>query len=565
MMFALRMFLIVVGALFIWEAVPSTRWTWDISPNIQTGLWKTCSCNKVDREDCRTDYSELQKSYFRTKYNCTEDPDGCRGGSPYAQERSNNHQFQFVFKKLRGGVNLTNITVPDRNANQGMPQFTPEQWNDVWSQEGIYEKDEDECRQYLGTGAIALITYIFAFLGFILSCFSLAAGKNTLITFPVVVCVVMTGIWGLIASVMFSDLLGKDQDRFPLGHQFSVFTVSWIVFFCVGISGAVDMRNPNASSTIAAVRSAAFATALVGFAYSFGNDWFVQDQQALIAPMGGFQWTIKAGTFFIAPASHAPYINEDSLLEYSLAGRNFDGDREKARYCDYTSTDADLRLRNNQSDLSHLVGNRNPYAGEATTVTRRERNYPRVTGESRNAETTRNHYPNQCLLSPRPTYVRGEHVIGLFNECQCKETTSLTCTLFGSYWPMFNGRTQNCNTFQVARAMVLIAALLAWLAIVASSIMVGEFRSVEIFQLSNNLCFIVALLGFIASILYGGVIYPVGSLSSDFALFLAGWWLILFGGIIGLTLTSQIRDVDGSAKVVPMVSIEPQPDRKSVV
>eukprot|EP00300_Choanocystis_sp_HF-7_P005228 c13963_g1_i2.p1 GENE.c13963_g1_i2~~c13963_g1_i2.p1 ORF type:complete len:569 (-),score=-30.65 c13963_g1_i2:36-1742(-) len=551
--FAIRLFLIIVGTLFIWEAVPSTRWTYDLSPNIQTGLWKTCSCNKVDRSNCRTEYSELQNSYFKSKYNCTQS--NCANEDAYQAEKNNNAQFQYLFKNLKGGVNISNITT-FHNHRHGMPKYSPDQWENIWTNSSIYEKDSEKCRQYYGSGAISLITYLFAFFGFLIACLGIAAGKTNFVTIPVILCAIMTGIWGLITTVMFSDLLGKNQDRYPLGHQFSVFTVSWILYFIVGISALIDRNKANPNSTIAAGRAIAFCLALVGFAYGMGNDWFVQDQQALIAPMGGFQWTVKAGSFFIAPAEHAPYITTDSLLEYTLIdGRNFDGDRSKARYCDYSSSDPQYRLINNASsdNLEYLIGNRNHPTGA-----RRSKNYPKISGESRYAETTRNHYNNQCLLSGRPTYVRGEHVIGLFNECQCKKTTSLTCTPFGSYWPMFNGRTQNCNIFNVARALVLLAGLFSILSIITASIMVGDLRRFELHKLSTNFSLLTALVGFIASVLYGAVLFDVDKLAQDFALFLAGWWLVFFGALIALSQDSSFRD-GGASKVVPMVAITPQP------
>lgn len=124
--------------------------------------------------------------------------------------------------------------------------------------------------------------------------------------------------------------------------------------------------------------------------------------------------------------------------------------------------------------------------------------------------------------------------------------------MFGSYWPMFNGRDQKCNTFNVARAMILMVGVMSFLALVLSSVLIGGLRRVNLHLVSNNLCMLVFLLGLISSILYGAVIYPVGRLSADFALYLAGWWLVFFAGIVGIPITSYYGDVENAGKIIPL-------------
>jgi len=298
------------------------------------------------------------------------------------------------------------------------------------------------------------------------------------------------------------------------------------------------------SENASAIRSALFVSALVGFAYSMGNDWQVTDNQYLVAPLGGFQWTVKGNSFFIAPAVHAGYINDDSLLHL----HNRDNERSDF-YCNET-----VSLVNPDADLSHLAGNRNPtFTGIGEETARRLRDAPReVTGRQENAPLNHNHYNNQCLLHALPTVVRGQESIGLYKRCYCKETTSLTCSLFGSYWPLFNGRDQKCNTFNVARAMVLLVGIMSFVSLLLSSVLIGGLRRVNFHLISNNLCMLVFLLGLISSILYGAVLYPVNKLGADFALYLAGWWLVFFAGIVGIPVTSYYGDVENAGKIIPL-------------
>lgn len=543
---ALRLFLLIVGTLFIWEAVPSTRWTYDLSPNMQTGLWKSCSCNMVKRnpDNCNVEYSYLQGSYFYEKYGCDENRTNCRGGTDFDREWKNNKQFQHLFRKRIGGNQSFELDPKNHHKEHGAPQWTQEEWDTILTKERVYEADKDQCERYLATGPIALISYIFAFIAFLLVIRNIAANKVPVMDAGVHICVIMTGIWGLITTVIFGELFARSEGHAPLGHQFAVFTIAWILFFVVGITGLSDSRkNVTVSENTSAIRSALFVAALVGFAYSMGNDWSVVDNQYLIAPLGGFQWTIKGNSFFIAPAEHAGYINDDALLR--LHNRD---DERKAVYCNET-----VKLRNPEADLSHLTGDKNAETVQGDFLKRRLRDAPRsVTGRQENANNTRNHYPNQCLLPARPTIVRGHEAVGLWKRCYCKETTSLSCTMFGSYWPMFNGRDQKCNTFNVARAMILMVGVMSFLALVLSSVLIGGLRRVNLHLVSNNLCMLVFLLGLISSILYGAVIYPVGRLSADFALYLAGWWLVFFAGIVGIPITSYYGDVENAGKIIPL-------------
>lgn len=512
----------------------------------------------MQRQKCAAEFSYLQGSYFWTKYNCSGQPQNCTSGSDYDKEQRHYHQFQWLFKERK------NHTHRPHHHHHGDP-LSPDEAPLI--NQTIYDRSSKDCREYLGTGAIALISYIFAFLAFLLVIKNVASNKLPIMDGGVYVCTIMTGIWGLIATAMFGDLFGRSEGHFPLGHQFAIFTTSWILFFIVGVTGVRDAKDGFVTETAAATRSALFVAALVGFAYAMGNDWYVHDNQDLIVPLGGFQWTLKTGRFFIAPASHANFINNDTLLHYA---QNKDSNNNHAVWCDdedpllpNTSVPADAtHLRNPDSDLAHLAGQKNKATsggpggvGRRSGGDRKGKVYDDVSDHPKNEQHTRNHYPNQCLLPARPTVVRGMHNIGLWKECYCKRTTSLTCNLFGSSWAMLNGRDMACSEFNVARAMILMVGIFSFLALMLSSMLIGGMRRVNVHIISNNLCMLSGLLGLISSILFGAVVYDVKKLSADFALYLAGWWLVFLAGCIGVPVTAYYEEVQNTGKVIPMQAI----------
>jgi len=103
-----------------------------------------------------------------------------------------------------------------------------------------------------------------------------------------------------------------------------------------------------------------------------------------------------------------------------------------------------------------------------------------------------------------------------------------------------------------------ITGILSLWALVLSSALIGGLRRPEAHITSNTLCFLASITGFICSILFGAVLYPVSDLSQDFAIFLAGWWLIFFAAIIGLGVTSYYTNAQNEIKVTPMVPIAQQ-------
>jgi len=392
---------------------------------------------------------------------------------------------------------------------------------------------------------------------------NVASNKLPIMDGGVYVCTIMTGIWGLIATAMFGDLFGRSEGHFPLGHQFAIFTTAWILFLVVGVTGIAGKKSNGSTNSDGsgdgALRAWLFVAALVGYAYAMGNDWYVHDQQDLIAPMGGFQWTIKAGTFFIEPAKNSPYVTQGALEHFI----DKQGRHKFVNWCDTTdpiwhneSAPADAtHLKNPNANLQHLVGNQNLQLQDSDGVRRHSshHNHRAVTDRPDHYTTNRNHYPDQCYLPARPTMVRGEHVVGLWSQCYCKDTTALTCRLFGSYWPMLNGRTQSCNVFNVARAMILIVGILAFIALGLASMLIGNLRRPSLHALSNKLCWIVTVLGLISSVLFGAVLYDVKKLSADFALYLCGWWLIFFAALLGHATASHYADQD--TKIIPMTQL----------
>jgi len=146
--------------------------------------------------------------------------------------------------------------------------------------------------------------------------------------------------------------------------------------------------------------------------------------------------------------------------------------------------------------------------------------------------------------------------IGLWATCYCKNTLSTQCRMFGSDYIMFNNKQKKCDTFNVARAMILIVGILALIALIVSSALIGGLRRVQLHALSNVLCLLTSVLGLISSILIG-VLYDVNNLGRDYAIYLAGWILVFFAFCIGGPVTSYYKEVESAGQVVPLQPMAP--------
>ena len=120
---------------------------------------------------------------------------------------------------------------------------------------------------------------------------------------------------------------------------------------------------------------------------------------------------------------------------------------------------------------------------------------------------------------------------------------------------MFQGSQHKCDRFNVARACVLISGIFSLGSLVLASALIGGLRKVSLHVTSNTLAFLSAFIGFIASVLIGAVLYDVKDLGRDYAIFLAGWWLVFMAGCLGGPVTAYYRESENLGKVTPMVPI----------
>lgn len=488
---ALRLFLLIVGVLFIWNSIPSHRWTKNVANggnrvnNIETGPWTTCSCVDNKFNDCIEDYTNLEYEVFSVS----------NGGGDKRKDgkdlRKKDKPYMWMFHNVEG-KNTNVFTAYTNNATSSI------------------KLDDDECNQYNATGAIALISYIFAFLAVLLMVRNISSNKIPVLDGAVFGCILMSGCWGLIATCMFGDLYGHAQ--YPFGYHFGLFTFAWICFIVVGFTGCSDMRKgANASEGTSAARSAILVCALTAFAFSMGTNWYVVDQIKVYAPLQGNNWTIKTGNFFIENPWNLQRALESNGLESDVLFRSLE--------------------QTFNIDLCSLANSRKK--------------------DGNNKKDKK----GECFQDPEIGAVNGFKEIGLWSTCYCKNTLTTECTLFGSHEIMFSGQTDDCDNFNVARACILIAGILSLFALVLSSSLIGGLRRPAAHITSNTLCYLAGFVGFIASILYGAVLYDVDYLGRDYAIFMAGWILVFISGVLGNAVTAYYNEVAEAGKVQPMVPV----------
>jgi hypothetical protein len=381
------------------------------------------------------------------------------------------------------------------------------------------KKDSQRCDQYNGSGAIALISYIFAFFAVIVIIKNIAGNVLPVLNGPVFGLIILSGIFGLIATCMFGDLYG--HENYPFGYHFGLFTTAWVLLLFVGLTGMSDFRkNVRPSETTSAIRAGLLVIALTAFAFSMGNNWYNHDQQELLAPLGGRDWTIKSQTFFIEPYTElGQWSSTREVIAENFRNLNH---KDGIVYCN--DTDYDVPSEDGGDD------------GGDSLMRKKNNN------NKKDKKT--------CYSSPDVSIVTGFVEIGLWNTCYCKNTLSLECSIFGSDFIMFNNKQKKCDTFNVARAMVLMVGILSLGALVLSSALLGGLRKVNLHLLSNTLCLLTSVLGLISTILYG-VLYEVDDLGRDFAIYLAGWWLVFLAAVLGAPVTSYYTEVQNAGQIQP--------------
>jgi len=506
---ALRLFFLLVGVLFIWNSIPSHRWTKNVASDIQTGLWTTCSCTDNGFKDCNRAFTELEKASFRVQYADEKDIDVAKvTNEDTKKERDDQEQYLFTNK------------------------------------DGT-KKDSQSCDQYNGSGAIALISYIFAFLAVLVVIKNIAGNVLPVLNGAVFGLIILSGIFGLIATCMFGDLYG--HENYPFGYHFGLFTTAWVLFLFVGLTGMSDLnKGAKASETTSAVRAALLVLALTAFAFSMGNNWYVHDQQSLIVPSGDRDWTIKDGTFFIEPVSERGWasVQKDVIAD---AFRHLNKNKG-ITYCNPIVPPA------SESPIPTVSESSSQSFSVSAVPARRNANFEnRESQESRKNHNNggKNNHKDDCVTDPNPHVVQGTYELGLWENCLCKNTLSTQCSLFGSYDIMFNNKQKKCDTFNVSRAMILMVGILSLMALVLSSALLGGLRKVELHTLSNTLCALASVLGLISTILFG-VLYSVDDLGRDFAIYLAGWWLVFFAAVLGGPVTGYYREVQNAGQVAPI-------------
>jgi len=363
------------------------------------------------------------------------------------------------------------------------------------------KKDNGQCDQYNASGAIAFISYILAFLAVLMMVKNVSANKVPVVDGGVFGLILFAGVMGLITTVMIGDLFGHANSS--LGYHFGLFTFAWCCFVVVGFTG---MRaNMGASQAQAAI----LVIALAAYAFSMGNNWYVRDQQKLYVPLNK-DWNIKAGTFFIEPAIFGYIFSSVTKEELEVA----------------------MKETFNVDNIGECDSSNKGCVAD----------------------------PTISATAPFFPAVDGFLEVGLWNTCHCKNTLSVECSIFGSEEIMFNGQTDDCNNFNVARALILITGILALFSLVLASALIGGLRKANLHRTSNSLAILSAFTGFIASILYGAVMYDVDDLGRDYAIFMAGWILCFIAGMIGFAVTSYYQEVENQAKVSPLV---PQPQTQA--
>lgn len=500
---ALRLFFLLVGVLFIWNSIPSHRWTKNVASDIQTGLWTTCSCTDNGFKDCNRAFTELEKAQFRIEYADEKNLEVDKVKNKDTKDLRNKHE-QYLFHSKDGN------------------------------------KDSQSCDQYNGSGAIALISYIFAFLAVLVVIKNIAGNVLPVLNGAVFGLIILSGIFGLIATCMFGDLYG--HQNYPFGYHFGLFTTAWVLFLFVGLTGMSDLnKGAKASETTSAVRAALLVLALTAFAFSMGNNWYVHDQQSMIVPSGDRDWTIKDGTFF---------IEQDNELGWASVQKDVIAEANKGiKYCNPIPPPA------SESESPSPIPSESQSSSESSGNSRR--NGDRETAEDQESRKNHNgnggktHRKDECVSDPNPHLVQGTYEIGLWENCLCKNTLSTQCSLFGSYDIMFNNKQKKCDTFNVSRAMILMVGILSLMALVLSSALLGGLRKVELHTLSNTLCALASVLGLISTILFG-VLYSVNDLGRDFAIYLAGWWLVFFAAVLGGPVTGYYREVQNAGQVAPI-------------
>jgi hypothetical protein len=476
---AFRLFILIVGVLFIWNSIPSHRWTKNVSSNIETGPWTTCSCVDNTFNDCVQEYSAFQSQLFKA-------------GDKENDNRDKYRPLFYLFPKVAGKDNVRDVY--DSTSNVTLSDI---------------KNDGDQCDQYNASGAIAFIAYIFGFLAVLAMVKNVASNSVPVVGKGVFGLILMSGIWGLIATCMFGDLFGSGDIAF--GYHFGLFVFAWCCFVVVGFTG---MRaNVGASQAQAAI----LMCALTAYAFSMGNNWYVRDQQDLVAPINK-DWNIKAGTFFIEPMHKFAFVNADITIAQLNESMMETFDVKKIGDCPPTDSKK----------------------------------------EDKKQDCVKN--PTTSATSPFFPNVNGFIEIGMWNTCYCKNTLTMECTMFGSHEIMFNGQTDDCNNFNVARALILITGILALFSLVLASALIGGLRKVSLHRTSNTLALLAAFTGFIASILYGAVLYDVDDLGRDYAIFLAGWWLCFFAAIIGKAADPYYTRTEETKQITPLTAVAQNPE-----
>jgi len=294
-----------------------------------------------------------------------------------------------------------------------------------------------------------------------------------------------------------------------------------------------ERKSIRPSEATSAIRAGLLVIAAAAFAFSMGNNWYSHDQQDFLVPRGGADWTIKDNTFFIEPFTQlgSESTTKNVIQEY-LRGK-------PDKFCDDSNPDAEIPAYDYELHIK-----REGDAGVQVAADGAKKS-------SGSTNTDKHNRNNTCLSNPDVGIVQGIYEIGLWKSCYCKDTLGVQCSMFGSNYVMFNNKQRKCDTFNVARAMILMVGILSLFALILASALIGGLRRVKLHALSNTLCLLAALLGLISSILFG-VLYPVRDLNKDFAIYLAGWILVFFAACLGAPVTSYYREVESAGQVVPL-------------
>jgi len=536
---ALRLFFLLVGVLFIWNSIPSHRWTGEVDNNIQTGLWTTCSCVDNGFKDCQRTYSDLEKAQFRVQYAEAHNKSYVDVTNKDTKDLRNSYRpFQYIFRQTHGtrdDQNKNGRAIENSRKNNNNNNNNKHNKNDKNSTNADITKDNLKCEQYNGSGAIALISYIFAFFAVIVIIRNISSNVLPVLNGPVFGLIILSGIFGLIATCMFGDLFG--HQNYPFGYDFGLFTTAWVLLLVVGLTGLSDFnKNVRPSESTSALRAALLVIALTAFAFSMGDNWYSHSQQEFLVPLGGPQWTIKQGTFFIEPFTQ---LGADSTTKNSIEALvNPKGNNKNLEFCDKSNGDNHIDADDYELHIKRSGASNDKNSGKHKHKS--------------------NHTKASCLSDPQVTVVKGIYEIGLWSTCYCKDTLSVKCSMFGSNYIMFDNKQRKCDQFNVARAMVLIVGILSLGALILSSALLGGLRRVNLHVLSNSLCLLASVLGLISSIIFG-VLYNVKDLNRDYAIYLAGWILVFLAACLGGPVVGYYREVESAGKVVPLQPVAVQP------